>query len=138
MKSEFDIICQFDSCVKNALKNELKYRLRQNRNYKKYFKSISELSSDEISYLTYKDTYPSDEFKEILVTRLFEAVIHDELLYEALLSIKENVREIILLKYWGELSDAEIGQAMQMNRRTVNHNKNKALLELRRFIEERR
>ena len=136
MKSKIDIINQFDSCVKNALAKELKYRMRSMKTHQKHFKSISELSYSEEAQLVSTDKYTSEEFKEKLTTRLFEAVVHDELLYEALLSIKPKTREIILLKYWGELTDHEVGKVMNMNRDTVTHAKIKALLELKKFIEE--
>ena len=138
MRSEIDLISQFDSCVKNALTKELKYRMRTNKNHRKHFVSLSELSCSQQSKLTYEDTYPSDLFRENLTTRLFEAVIHDELLYEALLSIKPKAREVIVLKFWGDMTDEQIGQALNINRRTVNHNKNRALLEMRKYIEEMR
>ena len=136
MKRNIDEISKFDSCIKKGLTLELKYRLRSMKNHQKRYISISDLSYSEMSKITYNDKYPSEVFREKLTTRLFEAVIHDELLYEALVAMQPDIREIVLLKYWGDLSDNEIGQAMKMNRRTVNYNKNKALRELRKFLEE--
>lgn len=138
MKSEKSEINKFDSCVKQALNKELKYRLRSIKNHRKHYVSISELSKAEESKLFYTDNYPSDNFSEKLTTRLFDAVIHDELLYEALLLIKPNVRELLILKYWGDLTDSEVGQAMRMSQQMVNYNKNKALGNLRKIIEELR
>lgn len=136
MKRNIDEINKFDSCIKKGLTQELKYRLRSMKNRQKHYVGISDLSYSEMSKLTYNDKYPSEVFRQKLTTRLFEAVVHDELLYEALLEMKPDIREIVLLKYWGDLSDLEIGQAMKMNRRTVNYNKNKALRELRKILEE--
>lgn len=138
MRTDFDKINQFDSCVKKYLSRELKYRLRSMKNQNKYCVSISQLSASEQSKLVTSDTYPSEKFNEILTTRLFEVVVEDELLYEALLSIQPCARELIVLKYWGDMTDEQIGQALNINRRTVNHNKNKALSEMRKFIEEMR
>lgn len=58
------------------------------------------------------------------------------MLYEALLSIKPFERKLIVLKYWGKMTDEQIGQALKLNRRTVNYNKNKALLKMKKIIEE--
>lgn len=55
MKSEIDLINQFDSCVKNALTKELKYRIRANKNNRKHFVSLSEVSCSQQSKLTYED-----------------------------------------------------------------------------------
>lgn len=138
MSNHNDKINQFDACVKKYLRRELKYRLRSITNHSKYNVNISNLSFVDQNKLVVTDTYPSERFSEKLTTRLFEVVIEDELLYEALLSIKPRARELIVLKYWGEMTDEEIGHALDINRRTVNYNKNKALTEMRRFIEEMR
>lgn len=136
MKRNTNEVNKFDTCIKKGLTHELKYRLRTMKNRQKHYVNISDLSYSEMSKLTYNDKYPSEVFRKKLTTRLFEAVVHDELLYEALLAMQPDIREIVLLKYWGDLSDDEIGQAMKMNRRTVNYNKNRALRELRKFLEE--
>lgn len=138
MNSEIAEVNKFDSCVKQALNKELKYRIRSMKNRQKHYINISELSKIDEAKLFYTDIYPSDIFSEKLTTRLFDAVIHDELLYEALLSIKPNIRELLILKYWGDLSDSEVGQAMSMSQQVVNYNKNKALRNLKKIIEEMR
>jgi len=96
------------------------------------------MSFTDQAKLFFTDTYPSEKFNEKLTTKLFSVVIEDELLYEALLSIKPFARELIILKYWGKMTDEQIGQALNINRRTVNYNKNKALSEMKNFIEEMR
>ena len=63
-------------------------------------------------------------------------MIQDELLYEALLRLKPQMREIIVLKFWGRYSDQKIGSMLNMSRRTVCRNKNKALELLKNIIEE--
>lgn len=138
MKHEIAEMNKFDACVKKTLVNELKYRLRSMKNDRERYVNISELSQKDMSQLSYADTYPSDIFSEKLTTRLFDTVIHDELLYEALMSIKPNIRELIILKYWGDLTDTEVGQVISMSQQMVNYNKNNALRKLRKIIEELR
>lgn len=138
MKTDVDRINQFDSCVKKFLVRELKYRLRTMNNVRKHQISISELSYSQQSQLTYKDIYPSDAFKEKLTTRLFEAVINNELLYEALLAIKPKTRELIILKYWGNMTDKEIGQVLDMKKNAVTRHKLRALAQLKELLEEMR
>ena len=84
------------------------------------------------------DEYPSEMFSETLTTRLFDAVIHDELLYEALLSIKPHMRELLILKYWGSYTDDQVGNILNMNRAAITRSKNNALSKLRKFMEEMR
>lgn len=138
MKHEIAEMNKFDACVKKTLVNELKYRLRSMKKDRERYVNISELSQKDINQLSYADTYPSDIFSEKLTTRLFDTVIHDELLYEALMSIKPNIRELIILKYWGDLTDIEVGQVISMSQQMVNYNKNNALRKLRKIIEELR
>lgn len=130
------VVNQFDACVKDYLKKELLYRIRTINNYKKHYISISELSKEERNKLFTFDVYPSNEFHEKLTTRLFDAVIHDEILYQALLLIKPITRELIVLKYWGEMTDDEIGEVLSMSRKMVNYYKRKALINLKEIIEE--
>lgn len=138
MNSKDDEINKFDSCVKKVLSKEVKYRIRSMKNHQKYYVNFSELDKTDEEKLFYTDSHPSDKFSEKITTRLFDAVIHDELLYEALLSIKPNIRELLILKYWGDLTDYEVGQAMSMSQQMVNYNKNRALRNLRKIIEEMR
>ena len=138
MKQEISLINQFDSCVKNALNKELKYRLRTMKNQNKYCISIGELSFSEQAKLISNDSYPSEQFKEKLTTRLFETVIEDELLYEALQEIKPTPRELLVLKYWGDLTDCQVGQVMNLSRDSVTKMKNRALKNLKHIIEEMR
>ena len=136
MKSEYEIICKFDSCIKNALEKELKYRIRSEKNHYKRYTSIYELSPLEENEISYSDEYPSLSFGETLTTRLFDTVIHNELLYEALLSIKPHMRELLLLKYWGSYTDEQVGEILNMNRAAITRSKNNALFKLRKIIEE--
>ena len=138
MKSEYIEINKFDSCVKDALKKELKYRIRSMKNHQKRCVNISELSKSEEAKLCCTDEYPSEVFSEILTTRLFDAVIHDELLYEALLTIKPHMRELLLLKFWGSFTDEQVGNILNMNRAAITRSKNNALSKLKRIMEEMR
>ena len=130
------VVNQFDACVKDCLKKELLYRIRTINNYKKHYVNISELNKEERDKLSTFDVYPSNEFREKLTTRIFDAEIHNELLYQALLLIKPITRELIVLKFWGEMTDEEIGQVLSISRKMVNYYKNKALINLKKIIEE--
>ena len=66
MNSEITKINKFDSCVKQALNKELKYRIRSMKNHQKHYINISELSKTDEVKLFYTDIYPSDIFSEKL------------------------------------------------------------------------
>lgn len=127
---------KFDACVKRALIQELKYRKRSMKNQREHFVNFSELSCLEEQHLCCEDTYSVECFRKTVETKLFDAVICNELLYEALQLLTPSNREILLLKYWGGMTDLEIGRTISMSQQMVNYNKNKALKLLKIMLEE--
>lgn len=91
------------------------------------------MGNSEKNQLLYEDKHGVDNFIE---TRLFDAVIHNELLYEALQLLNPNAREIMILKYWGRYTDEEVGVMLNMSRRMVCYSKSKAIASLKCYIEE--
>ena len=98
--------------------------------------NFSDLSKSEEHQLLFFDKYPSEEFEEIIETQVFDVIIRNELIYEALSFLKPKSRDIILLKYWCEMSDYEVGQVLNMKRDAVTQNKNRTLNNLKKIIEE--
>lgn len=127
---------KFDACVKKALIQELKYRKRNMKNHRNHFVNFSELSCLEEQRLYFEDTYSVEYFQKTVETKLFDAVICNELLYEALQLLTPSNREILLLKYWGKMTDLEIGRTLSMSQQMVNYNRNKSLKLLKTMIEE--
>ena len=137
MRSKEELwIRKFDACVKKALIQELKYRKRSMKNQRDRFVNFSELSCLEKQHLCVEDTYSVECFQKTVETKLFDAVICNELLYEALQLLTPSNREILLLKYWGGMTDLEIGRTISMSQQMVNYNKNKSLKLLKTIIEE--
>lgn len=60
------------------------------------------------------------------------------MVHKALLTLNKNNLEIILLKYWGDMTDKEIGQALSMSRKMVNVYRNRSLKHLKKLLEEMR
>lgn len=82
-----------------------------------------------------KDNYPS-EYHRFQVQE-FQVWIEDWLLGEALANLSEQLREIIFLKYFGDLQDKEIAERMNLKRiKTISEKKRKALSELRKYMED--
>lgn len=135
MSKDLSLIIKFDTFIRKSLKNEVINFVKSEKTQQKKYVNFSELSKSEENELFAFDEYPSEKFEESLSTQLFDAIIHNELLYEALLSIKPNSRELILLKYWGDMTDYEVGQVMNMSEQTVNKHKLRTLEKLRTFME---
>ena len=131
---------KFDSCIKSGLKNELKYVVRTKRNLAKKRILFSELTQEDRKALfdnyTMEDNYFPNIITEQIATKQLDAVIQHELLFEALQILDPKARKIILCKFWLDMTDEEIGQAMDLSRRVVLYHRNKALHNLKSIIEE--
>ena len=107
----------FDAFCKKVLRNEARdYQdaLARKRNREVYF---SELPVDVLEQFAVRDTYFTD-------SRTFEVIGHsvcidDETLAEAISALPVERRDIILLSYFLDMSDAEIANVLNMVRRSV-------------------
>lgn len=97
---------------------------------------ITFMSDYQLGELCCFDKYPLECFRGKIATVHFEAVIRDELIYEALLSLKPITREILVLKYWERMTDEAIGKELCMNREMVNYYRRKALKSMKNIIGE--
>ena len=127
---------KFDACVKKALIQELKYRKRSMKNRRNHFVNFSELNRLDEECLCTEDTYSAENFQKTIETKLFNAVICNELLYEALQLLTPPNCEMLLLKYWGEMTDLEIGRAINMSQQMVSYHRGRSLKRLKTVIEE--
>lgn len=125
MKSTEQInIERFDAYLKKVFENEVKsYYIRLSKLREKYV-TFSNMSISEEKELIHNDVCSVETFSEKVSARLFDVVLNDELLYNALYAIPKKQREIILLKYWGEMTDTEIGELIGMSQQSVSYNKN--------------
>ena len=69
------------------------------------------------------DYMKSDPFETyILYVDGHSCVVESETLYDALLSLPEKQRKVLLLDFWQDLTDEEIAEHMRISTRTVyNH-----------------
>ena len=65
-----------------------------------------------------------------------EVWVEDDQLSKALKCLPERKRNIILLSYFMDMSDAEIGELMNVVRTTVYRHRTSTLEELRKMMEE--
>ena len=95
---------------------------------------FSDLSEDILDqYYSSWDEYPGlalrIDLKNIRVS------IENEMLYQALLLLPEKRLEIILLSFFGDLTDKEIAEIMIMPKSTVQYNRNAAIRYIRKIME---
>lgn len=134
--SEKIILEQFDSLVSKVFRDEKKYYGRNKGKYNERNIMFSDLPKNKMQMLYAEDEYFKDEKVAKMSVAEFDADITNELLYEAMKRLKQKSQNVIILKYWYEMTDDEIGKILNLKRTTVNYNKNAALRKLKIIIEE--
>jgi RNA polymerase sigma factor (sigma-70 family) len=123
----------FDSFCKKVLKNEARnvyLAIKRQRDREVFF---SELSARELNQLSVTDKYFAAE--QVFNVLGDDIIVCDETIAEALRSLPEQRRDIILLSYFLELSDGEIGEKLDLIRSTVQYQRTSTLRELRKLLE---
>jgi len=123
----------FDSFCKKVLKNEVRNfygEIKRQRDKEVFF---SELSAQELEQLATTDSYFATE--QIFNVLGHDVVVCDESIAKALRSLPERKRDIILLSYFLELSDGEIGKKLNLIRATVQYQRTSTLRELKKMME---
>lgn len=133
LTSEEDIQRVFDCYCKRILKNEAINIQKHHQYMNSRQVSFSELTPEQLAQICTCDEYSSD-FSRFKVLE-YDIAVKDELLAEALQELPERKRDIILLSYFLDYNDVEIAELLNLVRRTVNDQRNKALKDLKNRME---
>jgi len=125
----------FDCYCKKILKNEAINIQKHNQYMHEKQISLSELTPEQLAEICTCDEYSTDYSKFKVLE--YDIAVRDELLAEALQELPEKKRDIILLSYFLDYTDLEIAELLHLVRRTVNDQRNKALKDLRKRMEEK-
>lgn len=121
---------QFDCVCKMAMKNELIDYKRQRRRNTKHEIILSELSVSDTDKLFCVDEYSVENY--IFHVFGYNIEVKDMLLAEALKSLSERKRNVVLLYYYMEMTDAEIAHEMKLVKSTIHEHRKKSLELLKR------
>ena len=66
----------------------------------------------------------------------YDVVVKDELISEALKTLPEKKRNVILLSFFMDMSDTEIAKQMNLVRSTIHHHRVSSLRTLKKVMEE--
>lgn len=124
---------QFDSYCKKILKGEACNYRKELARHMQHEITISELSEKEMSHLYTLDKYSVEYY--FFQVRGFDVEVKDSLLGEALETLTEKNRNIILLSYFMDMSDEEIGQIMSLVRSTIYRQRKRTLQEIKLYLE---
>ena len=123
----------FDSFCKKILKNEARDYYDELKRQRKKEKSFSDLSLKEMDQLYVVDKYFVTE--QIFDVLGLDVIVTDDVIAEALENLPQQRRDIILLSYFLELSDREIGDKLNMLRSTVQYQRTRTLQQIKAFME---
>lgn len=125
---------QFDSFCKTVLKNHARNIYAENKRRYARFVSLEALTPAELSKLCICDTYEAECI--CFSINNYDIPIEDILIAQALDSLSKRQQEIILLSFFLSMNDVDIAKLMNLAKSTVHYHKEKALNELRKFMEE--
>ena len=116
------------------MKNEARNHYGEMKRLRDKEVSFSDLSERELEQLSTTDKY----FATVQTFNVLgdDIIVNDENIAEALKNLPERKRDIILLSYFLELSDGEIGKKLNLIRSTVQYQRTSTLRELRKIFEE--
>ena len=122
----------FDYFCKKVIKNEIRdfyNEMRRNRET-----PFSELSAREMEQLYATDKYFAAE--HIFTVLGQEIIVNNGRVAEALRNLPEKKRDIIILSYFLEMTDREIGEKLNLIRNTVQYQRKITLQLLKKMMKE--
>ena len=122
----------FDAFCKRVLKNEVRNHYNEMERLRNKEVSFSELTEQELEPLAVTDEY--FVFEQTFNVLGDEIIVQNEQIAEALKNLPESKRDIILLSYFLELSDGEIGEKLNLIRSTVQYQRTSTLKELKKYL----
>jgi len=122
----------FDCFCKKVLKHEARDYYDEVRRIGELETPFTDLSPRELRQLAATDNYFAAE--QIFDVSGLDIVVKDEFMAEALLQLPEQERNILLLYYFPDWNDREIGEKLGLPRSTVQHKRVNALKQLKEMM----
>lgn len=124
---------QFDSFCRKVLREEARDYARDLARQGEREVSLSGLSEEEMARLYVLDEYPSDQFHFDVLG--YDIAVKNERLADALGSLSDDKRDIVLLAYFLDMTDQEIADKLNVVRRTVQYRRASSLKEMKKRLE---
>ncbi len=132
-RTEWEIRCAFNAFCKRVLKHSAIDIYNQRRLQQSKEMSFSDLTPYEEKQLHSLDDYTVTDAHGF---QYANKRITSELLTEAMGTLSQEKRHLILLYYFLRLSDQEISQKLNVPRSTIQYRRSSALERLKYFLEE--
>ena len=136
IRTQWQIRCAFNGFCKLALRREAMNAHRDTKQRQLREVTFSDLSPEEENQLFVWDEYFADAEKKQSLS-FGGKEITAKLLAEALHSLSEEKREVVLLYYFFDMSEREIARFCNIPRTTVQTRRTSSMKLLKRYLEER-
>lgn len=123
----------FDAFCKRVIKNEFINAMLEIQRLSQREVTFSALTQEEEQQLQYIDLYSPDQ--SAFAVQGAEVSVSDGALVRALRALSGQRRDIILLAYLLDQTDAEIAERLGLNRSTVQYRRTSTLAQLRKMME---
>lgn len=133
-RSQWQIRCAFNGFCMRTLKHEAINAHEQLKRQQKKNVTFSDLTPQEENQLYSLDNYFENE--DAKAFQVGGMKITPKLIADALHSLPEDKRKAVLLYYFFEMSDVEIGQLLDIPRSTVQYRRTSSFELLKRYLEE--
>ena len=128
VRHEFDRMCML------ALDGEAADYFRHLDYRRKHEVTFSEMTEQELNVFCTMDKYDVESYYFQVLG--YDIEVRDTLIAEALQSLTEKKRDVILLSYFMNMSDADIARQMKLVRSTINEHRKCSLELLKHILEE--
>ncbi len=122
---------QFDAFSKTVLRNKTRDIFHAIARQAARETEFSAMAEAQLNRLSHDDKYHAQQFNVLD----FEIDVQDELMAEALATLSEDKRRIILLYYFLGMNDREIGEVLHLIRETVQYRRTSSLKQLKLILE---
>ncbi len=132
---ELTVRKQFHKLCIMSMKREVIDYNRHEDYMRQHEKLFSDLSENELNQLAALDNYSveSNWFQALG----YDIEVKDQLLAQSLKELPEKKRNIILLSFYMDMSDAEIGRRMHLDRSTICEHRKNLLIMLKKMMEKK-
>jgi RNA polymerase sigma factor (sigma-70 family) len=134
IRTQWQVRCAFNGFCKRVLKHEAidAHKERKRRQLREV--TFSDLAPQDEQQLFSLDTYFEDEAAKAF--NVGGKKITPKLIADALHSLPDDKRKAVLLYYFMEKSDVEIGELLNIPRSTVQYRRTSSFELIKRFLEE--
>ena len=131
---QFETYCK--TCIDNAVLKE-RMRMVARSKWELPFSEMEEASLYALtSAMNCQDEEDENDADAVFVVRGSTFYVHDERIGRALSCLLPKDRDIVLLYYFGNMSDRAVAEALKLKRATVERRRRAAQEMIRRLLEE--